>query len=156
VRSRTRPENGLRLIDSKVITATQVVPWAPWEIPAESIQSEQVRREVAAVKRSSRTGKRGEAELPMFAGMSLEGRSSRYLHCAMGFRSVVVYVITVTMCRPCSPYRFSSAASSLFRSTSVISITTTGIGTSSGYFCFRTIIQASSNYQMCECDPYQS
>jgi DNA invertase Pin-like site-specific DNA recombinase len=59
-----------RLIDSKVITATQVVPWAPWEIPAESIQSEQVRREVAAVKRSSRIEeKRGEAELPMFAGI---------------------------------------------------------------------------------------
>ena len=59
-----------RLIDSKVITATQVVPWAPWEIPAESIQSEQVLREVAAVKRGSRTeGKRGEAELPMFLGI---------------------------------------------------------------------------------------
>jgi DNA invertase Pin-like site-specific DNA recombinase len=59
-----------RLIDSKVITATQVVPWAPWEIAAESIQSEQVRREVAAVKRGSRIDeKRGEAELPMFAGI---------------------------------------------------------------------------------------
>lgn len=59
-----------RLIDSKVIAATQVVPWAPWEIPAESIQSEQVRREVAAVRRSSRIEeKRGEAELPMFAGI---------------------------------------------------------------------------------------
>ena len=59
-----------RLIDSKVITATQVVPWAPWEIPAESIQSEQVRREVAAVKRSSRIEeKHGKAELPMFAGI---------------------------------------------------------------------------------------
>ena len=59
-----------RLIDSKVITATQVVPWAPWEIPAESIQSEQVRCEVAAVKRGSRIEKkRGDAELPMFAGI---------------------------------------------------------------------------------------
>ena len=59
-----------RLIDSKVITATQVVPWAPWEIPAESIQSEQVRRQVAALKRGSRIEeKRGEAELPMFAGI---------------------------------------------------------------------------------------
>jgi DNA invertase Pin-like site-specific DNA recombinase len=59
-----------RLIDSKVITATQVVPWAPWEIPAESIRSEQVRNEVAAVKRGSRSeAKRGEAELPMFAGI---------------------------------------------------------------------------------------
>jgi DNA invertase Pin-like site-specific DNA recombinase len=59
-----------RLIDSNVITATQVVRWAPWEIPAESIQSEQVLREVAAVKRGSRiAGKSGEAELPMFAGI---------------------------------------------------------------------------------------
>jgi DNA invertase Pin-like site-specific DNA recombinase len=59
-----------RLIDSKVITGTQVVPWAPWEIPAESIQSEQVRHEVAAVKRSSRIEeKRGKTELPMFAGI---------------------------------------------------------------------------------------
>lgn len=59
-----------RLIDSKVITATQVVRWAPWEIPAESIQSEQVRREVAAVKRGSRIEeKRGEAGLPMFVGI---------------------------------------------------------------------------------------
>jgi excisionase family DNA binding protein len=59
-----------RLIDSKVIAATQVVPWSPWEIPAEAIQSEQVRREVAAVKRGSRIEeKRGEAELPMFVGI---------------------------------------------------------------------------------------
>ena len=43
-----------RLIDSQVIAATQVVPWAPWEIPAESIQSEQVRRQVAALKRGRR------------------------------------------------------------------------------------------------------
>jgi len=58
------------LIDAKVITATQVVPWAPWEIPAESIQSEQVLREVAAVKRGSRiAGKGGETDLPMFAGI---------------------------------------------------------------------------------------
>ena len=43
-----------RLIDSKMIPATQVVPWAPWEIPVESIESEQVLREVAALKRGSR------------------------------------------------------------------------------------------------------
>ena len=59
-----------RLIDSKMISATQVVPWAPWEIPAESIQAEQVLREVAALKRGSRVKEAGEeAELPMFAGM---------------------------------------------------------------------------------------
>lgn len=59
-----------RLIDSKLIAATQVVPWAPWEIPAEAIQSEQVLREVAAVKRGSRTKVTTErAELPMFVGI---------------------------------------------------------------------------------------
>src|SRR5215469_12335417 len=40
-----------RLIDSKIIAASQVVPWAPWDIPAESIQSEEVLKQVAAAKR---------------------------------------------------------------------------------------------------------
>ena len=53
-----------------MIPATQVVPWAPWEIPAESIQAEQVLREVAALKRGSRVKESSEeAELPMFAGI---------------------------------------------------------------------------------------
>jgi hypothetical protein len=47
-----------RLIDSKAIAATQVVPCAPWEIPVESIQSERVMREIAAVKRGSRVKER--------------------------------------------------------------------------------------------------
>jgi len=56
-----------RLIDSKVIVGAQVVPWAPWEIPAESIQSEQVLRAVAAFKRGARIKQSNcEAELPMF------------------------------------------------------------------------------------------
>jgi hypothetical protein len=58
-----------RLIDSKIIAASQVVPLAPWEIPAAAIQSEQVLREIAAVKRSGRGKERREAELPMFAGI---------------------------------------------------------------------------------------
>jgi hypothetical protein len=59
-----------RLIDSKAIAATQVVPWAPWEIPVEAIQSEQVLREVAAVKRGGRVKEcDGEVALPMFAGI---------------------------------------------------------------------------------------
>jgi hypothetical protein len=59
-----------RMIDSKVIAATQIVPLAPWEIPAESIKSEQVLKAVAAVKRGSRIKERnGEAELPMFEGI---------------------------------------------------------------------------------------
>jgi DNA invertase Pin-like site-specific DNA recombinase len=57
-----------RLIESKIIAATQIVPCAPWEIPPEAIQSEQVRREVASVKRGPRvklSSRRGD--LPMFA-----------------------------------------------------------------------------------------
>jgi Recombinase zinc beta ribbon domain len=59
-----------RLIDSRIITASQVVPLAPWEIPAEAIRSEQVLREIAAVRRGGR-GKdnSGKKELPMFAGI---------------------------------------------------------------------------------------
>ena len=56
-----------RLIESKIIAATQVVPWAPWEIARESIESAPVLRAVTRVKRGPRvkpvqTG----AELPMF------------------------------------------------------------------------------------------
>lgn len=59
-----------RLIDSKAIVAAQVVPWAPWEIPVKAIQSEQVLRAVAAVKRGSRAKEIAmEAELTMFAGI---------------------------------------------------------------------------------------
>jgi len=56
-----------RLIDTNVIPAAQAVPWAPWEIPAESIKSEQVLREVAALKRGTRMKQsNGAAALPMF------------------------------------------------------------------------------------------
>ncbi|MGH9445397.1 MAG: recombinase family protein, partial [Terriglobia bacterium] len=59
-----------RLIDSNIITATQIVPCAPWEIPAEAIQSEQVLREVAAVKRGGRIKRAAEhVDLPMFVGL---------------------------------------------------------------------------------------
>lgn len=59
-----------RLIDSKVIAATQVVPLAPWEIPAEAIQSEEVLREIAAIRRGSRAKENDhETELPLFAGV---------------------------------------------------------------------------------------
>jgi hypothetical protein len=59
-----------RLIDSKVIPATQVVQWAPWEIPAESIRSKEVLAKIAAVKRGSRIRvQSGASELPMFEGM---------------------------------------------------------------------------------------
>ncbi len=57
-----------RLIDSKIIVASQVVPLAPWEIPAETIKSERVLQEIAAVKRGSRI-KGEEPELPMFVEM---------------------------------------------------------------------------------------
>ncbi len=61
-----------RLIDSNLITAAQVVPCAPWEIPAEAIESEPVLRAVAAVKRGHRLKEariEKESEMPMFAGI---------------------------------------------------------------------------------------
>jgi hypothetical protein len=57
-----------RLIDSKKIPATQVVPWAPWEICADSIKQEEVLREVANIRRRPRNKPVAiGAELPMFA-----------------------------------------------------------------------------------------
>jgi hypothetical protein len=47
---------------------------APWEIPAEAIESEQVAREIAAVKRGARVKEKySKTELPMFAGICEEG-----------------------------------------------------------------------------------
>jgi len=59
-----------RLIDSKMIPATQVVPWAPWEIPMEAIQSNRVLQAIATVKRGGHLKEEGaEPELPMLAEM---------------------------------------------------------------------------------------
>ena len=59
-----------RLIQDKTIAATQVVPGAPWQIPAEALESELVsaaivkgKRQVGAERSSA------EAELPMFVGL---------------------------------------------------------------------------------------
>ena len=54
-----------RLIESNKIPATQVVPWAPWEIPTEAIESADVVREVA-----KRRPSRQQAVMPMFAEMA--------------------------------------------------------------------------------------
>jgi DNA invertase Pin-like site-specific DNA recombinase len=43
-----------RLIESNKIPATQVVPWAPWEIPIKAIESADVVQEVARAKRRPR------------------------------------------------------------------------------------------------------
>lgn len=57
-----------RLIDAGKISATQVVPWAPWEISVEAVESEEV---VAAVRNAKRrvgvTAPASEAALPLFA-----------------------------------------------------------------------------------------
>jgi DNA invertase Pin-like site-specific DNA recombinase len=56
-----------RLIDSGKISATQVVPWAPWEISAETIESEEVLQAVRNAKRRVRVGSSAsETVLPMF------------------------------------------------------------------------------------------
>ena len=56
-----------RLIESQKIPATQIVPWAPWEIPSEAIECEDVLREVGNVKRRVRIMPTKSAELPLFA-----------------------------------------------------------------------------------------
>jgi hypothetical protein len=57
-----------RLIESNKIPATQVVPWAPWEIPIEAIESGDVVQAVARAKRRPRklTATNGPS-MPMFA-----------------------------------------------------------------------------------------
>ncbi len=56
-----------RLIESGKIAATQIVPWAPWEISAEAMECEEVLEEVKRVKRGTRMKTPlPESELPMF------------------------------------------------------------------------------------------
>jgi DNA invertase Pin-like site-specific DNA recombinase len=56
-----------RLIESGKISATQVVPWAPWEISAAAMESEEVLQEVNRLKRGPRSKFAGSpSELPMF------------------------------------------------------------------------------------------
>jgi hypothetical protein len=59
-----------RLIESKKLPATQVVPCAPREIPANAVGNEEVLREVKNIKRRIRISPRAAAEdLPMFADL---------------------------------------------------------------------------------------
>jgi DNA invertase Pin-like site-specific DNA recombinase len=59
-----------RLIESGKISATQVVPWAPWEISADAIECDEVLEEVRKVKRHARVAPAAaEKELPMFVGL---------------------------------------------------------------------------------------
>ena len=56
-----------RLIESGKIAATQIVPWAPWEVSAEAMECEEVLQEVKRVKRGTRMKTPlPQAELPMF------------------------------------------------------------------------------------------
>ena len=56
-----------RLIDSGKIAATQVVPWAPWEISAGAVDSEEVLQAVRNAKRRVRVGfSAPKAILPLF------------------------------------------------------------------------------------------
>jgi hypothetical protein len=57
-----------RLIDAGKISAVQVVPWAPWEISVEAIESEEVVEAVRNIKRrASVTSSASEPALPLFA-----------------------------------------------------------------------------------------
>jgi hypothetical protein len=57
-----------RLIGSNKIPATQVVPWAPWEIAIEAIESPDVLEEIARAKRRPRSlTAANRPSMPMFA-----------------------------------------------------------------------------------------
>ena len=59
-----------RLIESGKISASQIVPWAPWEISADAIECEEVLQEVERVKRGSRVKPAlPKLEPPMFKGI---------------------------------------------------------------------------------------
>jgi hypothetical protein len=57
------------MIDQKLIPATQVVPCAPWEISAEALESESVRKAVINVKNRVRTpqAQTGQNQTPLFS-----------------------------------------------------------------------------------------
>jgi hypothetical protein len=62
-----------RLIESNKIPATQVVPWAPWEIPTEAIKSADIVREVARLKRPPRNLRVANGpSMPMFVEVGEE------------------------------------------------------------------------------------
>src|SRR3954447_24908003 len=54
-----------RFIEEQKIPATQVVPWAPWEISAAAIDSPDVVREVARLRKKPRKTRVSEDEYPM-------------------------------------------------------------------------------------------
>ena len=56
-----------RLIEENRIPATQVVPWAPWEIPLTAVESDDVIREVAALRRRPRSLSAENGTYAMFA-----------------------------------------------------------------------------------------
>jgi DNA invertase Pin-like site-specific DNA recombinase len=59
-----------RLIDAGKIPATQIVPYAPWEIPAQAIESATLLEEIKRIKRRECTIKNSSGDsMPMFADM---------------------------------------------------------------------------------------
>ena len=60
-----------RLIDQKVLTATQVVACAPWEIPAESLEDEAVLNAVKNIKKRVRvpSTQNEQGEGPLFSNI---------------------------------------------------------------------------------------
>jgi hypothetical protein len=56
-----------QMIVEKILPAAQVVEYAPWEIPAEALDSESVRRTVLAIKNGRRPRRHaGEDQQSMF------------------------------------------------------------------------------------------
>jgi len=69
-RLQVSPASVRRMISEKILPARQVVPYAPWEIPIDALDSQAVRRAVTTIKdriRVSRT-QVAEGQQPMFSG----------------------------------------------------------------------------------------
>lgn len=62
-----------RLIEENRIPATQVVPWAPWEIPLDAIESAELIREVAQLRRRPRSMPAASGTYSMFDGLEEDG-----------------------------------------------------------------------------------
>jgi hypothetical protein len=63
------PPSVRKMIDAKVLPASQVVECAPWQIPVDALESEVVRREAAKIKQRERAprSRASDAQQPIFS-----------------------------------------------------------------------------------------
>jgi len=69
-RLQVSPASVRRMVSEKILPARQVVPYAPWEIPVDALDSEKVRQAVTRIKNRIRTPQTqiAEEQQAMFSG----------------------------------------------------------------------------------------